>query len=165
MEFAPKGRSEGPKREFLEWFVGFTDGGRAGNFNIKLTDFNNNNFKYVQFTSLRLQIGLHKDDITVLEYIMNNLKCGHISKSDNRINYFVNDINSLKNNLLINWIRITLKNKIWKINQLWTGDGYSFVEKGSFPYPDEGWIWIFFSYTKKNCILKKIREKNPELDN
>lgn len=89
MEFAPKGRSEGPKREFLEWFVGFTDG--EGNFNIKLTDFNHNNFKYVQFT---FQIGLHKDDITVLEYIMNNLKCGHISKSDNRINYFVNDINS-----------------------------------------------------------------------
>ena len=95
MEFAPKGRSEGPKREFLEWFVGFTDG--EGNFNIKLTDFNNNNFKYVQFT---FQIGLHKDDITVLEYIMNNLKCGHISKSDNRINYFVNDINSLKNIIL-----------------------------------------------------------------
>lgn len=26
---------------------------------------------------------------------MNTLKCGHISKSNNKINYFVNDINSL----------------------------------------------------------------------
>ena len=79
------------KREFLDWFVGFTDG--EGNFNIKITGLNNNNsFKNVQFT---FQIGLHKDEIKVLEYIMNNLKCGHISKSNNRINYFVNDLNSL----------------------------------------------------------------------
>ena len=72
-------------------------GGRAGNFNIKLTDFNHNNFKYVQFT---FQIGLHKDDIQVLEFIMNTLKCGHISKSGNRVNYFINDKNSLLNIVL-----------------------------------------------------------------
>lgn len=91
-------------RQFIEWFVGFTDA--EGNFNIKLTnssprnlgcssaatDLEENTFKYVQFT---FQIGLHKDDLDVLEYIMNTLKCGHISKSNNKINYFVNDLNSL----------------------------------------------------------------------
>lgn len=89
-------------KEFIEWFVGFTDG--EGNFNIKLTGLypsvacanpggiKDNTFKNVQFT---FQIGLHKDEIEVLEYIMNTLQCGHISKSQNRINYFVNDINSL----------------------------------------------------------------------
>ena len=78
------------KREFLEWLVGFTDG--EGNFNIKITGLNNKTFKNVQFT---FQIGIHKDEIEVLEYIKNNLKCGHISKSKDRINYFVNDQNSL----------------------------------------------------------------------
>jgi len=78
------------RKEFIEWFVGFTDG--EGNFNIRLTDLTDNTFKNVQFT---FQIGLHKDEIEVLEYIMKTLQCGHISKSQNKINYFVNDINSL----------------------------------------------------------------------
>ena len=77
-------------REFLEWFIGFTDG--EGNFHIRLNALKENTYKSAQFT---FQIGLHKDDAKVLEYIMNTLKCGHISKSNNKINYFVNDINSL----------------------------------------------------------------------
>lgn len=40
------------RKEFIEWFVGFTDG--EGNFNIKLTGLTDNTFKYVQFT---FQIG------------------------------------------------------------------------------------------------------------
>lgn len=79
-------------RNFIEWFVGFTDG--EGNFHIRLTDLNNNTFKSVQFT---FQIGLHKDDLKVLEYIMYTLKCGHISKYENRVNFFVNDKDSLLN--------------------------------------------------------------------
>lgn len=67
---------------------------REGNFNIKLTGLQENTFKNVQFT---FQIGLHIDDIETLQYIKDNLKCGHISKSGNRVNYFVNDINSLIN--------------------------------------------------------------------
>ena len=80
------------EKSFLEWFVGFTDS--EGNFNIKITGLTDNTFKNVQFT---FQIGLHKDEIKVLEYIMSILKCGHISKSKSkdRINYFINDINSL----------------------------------------------------------------------
>lgn len=77
-------------KQFIEWLVGFTDA--EGNFNIKLTDLKDNTFKYVQYT---YQIGLHEDDIEVLEYIMNTLKCGHISRSKGKANYFVNDLNSL----------------------------------------------------------------------
>lgn len=77
-------------KQFIEWFTGFTDA--EGNFNIKLTDLKENTFKYVQFT---FQIGLHEDDVHVLEYIMNTLKCGHISRSNNKVNYFVNDLYSL----------------------------------------------------------------------
>lgn len=75
---------------FLEWFVGFIDA--QGNFNINIRGLSENTFKNAQFT---FQIGLHKDDEGVLNYIMNTLKCGHISKSKDRINYFVNDRNSL----------------------------------------------------------------------
>jgi len=77
---------------FIEWFVGFSDG--EANFNINLTALKNNTFNNVQFT---FQIGLHKDEIKVLEYIMNTLKCGHISKSGNKVNFFVNDQPSLLN--------------------------------------------------------------------
>ena len=78
------------QKNFLDWFVGFTDA--EGNFNIKITGLSENTFKNAQFT---FQIGLHKDDEPVLNYIMNTLKCGHISKSKDKINYFVNDRNSL----------------------------------------------------------------------
>ena len=52
------------KSEFLEWFVGFADA--EGNFNIRLTNLSDNTYKSAQFT---FQIGLHKDEIEVLEYI------------------------------------------------------------------------------------------------
>lgn len=77
-------------KQFIEWLVGFTDA--EGNFNLKLTDLKDNTFKYVQYT---YQISLHEDDIEVLKYIMNTLKCGHISRSKGKANYFVNDLNSL----------------------------------------------------------------------
>lgn len=59
-----------------------------------MTALKDNTFKSVQFT---FQIGLHKDEIKVLEYIMNTLKCGHISKSGDKVNFFVNDQYSLLN--------------------------------------------------------------------
>lgn len=77
-------------KEFLEWLVGFTDG--EGNFYIKITGLSENTFKSVQFT---YQIGLHKDDEEVLNLIKNTLNCGHITRSNNKVNYFINDINSL----------------------------------------------------------------------
>lgn len=70
--------------------MGFSDG--ESNFHIRLIALTDNTYKSAQFT---FQIGLHKDEIKVLEYIMNTLKCGHISKSKDKVNFFVNDINSL----------------------------------------------------------------------
>lgn len=78
------------ENKFLEWFVGFTDA--EGNFNIKITGLNVNIYKNAQFT---FQIGLHKDDEPVLIYIKSKLRCGHISRSKDRVNFFVNDRNSL----------------------------------------------------------------------
>lgn len=54
-----------------------------------------NTYNNAQFT---FQIGLHKDDEAVLNYIKNTLKCcaeQNISKSKDKINYFINDRNSL----------------------------------------------------------------------
>jgi hypothetical protein len=44
---------------------------------------------------LTFQIGLHIDDLSLLEYIKNKLNCGHISITPSRCNYFVNDKTSL----------------------------------------------------------------------
>ncbi len=83
------------QKDFLEWFAGFTDA--EGNFNIKITALGEDTYKNAQFT---FQIGLHKNDEPVLNYIMTSLKCGHISKSKDRVNFFINDRNSLLNVIL-----------------------------------------------------------------
>ena len=71
--------------------MGFSES--EGNFHIGLVALNDNTYKSARFI---FQIALHKDEIKVLEYIMNTLKCGHTSMSGkDKINYFVNDINSL----------------------------------------------------------------------
>ena len=49
---------------------------------------------------LTFQIGLHIDDLPILEYIKNKLNCGHISISGNKCNYFINDKDSLLQILL-----------------------------------------------------------------
>jgi len=76
--------------EFLEWFSGFTDA--EGNFNITLQKLKENNYTNAMLT---FQIGLHIDDLSLLEYIKNKLNCGHISITTSRCNYFVNDKTSL----------------------------------------------------------------------
>lgn len=76
--------------EFLEWFSGFTDA--EGNFNITLRKLNNNKYTSVMLT---FQIGLHIDDLSVLEVIKEKLNCGHIFISGSKCNYFVNDKASL----------------------------------------------------------------------
>lgn len=78
------------KTDFLEWFSGFTDG--EGNFNITLRKLNNNTYSTAMLT---FQITLHLNDLPLLEYIKENLKCGHVSISGSRCNYFVNDKESL----------------------------------------------------------------------
>jgi cytochrome c oxidase subunit 3 len=75
---------------FLEWLSGFTDG--EGNFNISLRNLNNDKYNSVILT---YQIGLHIDDLNLLQFIKIKLNCGHISISGSRCNYFVNDQASL----------------------------------------------------------------------
>lgn len=79
-------------KNFLEWLIGFTDA--EGNFNLSLKNFKDNSYHSLMLT---FQIGLHIDDIHVLNLIKNKLGCGHISISGNRCNYFVNDRKSLIN--------------------------------------------------------------------
>lgn len=80
---------------FVEWFTGFVDA--EGNFNITLRKFNVNSYTNAMLT---FQIGLHINDLPILEYIKNKLSCGKISISGNKCNYFINVKDSLLQILL-----------------------------------------------------------------
>ena len=82
-------------KNFIGWLVGFTDA--EGNFNISLKGLQGNRYNSLILT---FQIGLHIDDLYILEYIKDKLNCGNISKSGDRCNYFVNDQKSLINVVL-----------------------------------------------------------------
>ena len=82
-------------KNFINWLVGFTDA--EGNFNISLKGLQGNTYNSL---NLIFQIGLHKDDLYILEYIKDKLNCGNISKSGDKCNYFVNDQKSLINVVL-----------------------------------------------------------------
>jgi cytochrome c oxidase subunit 3 len=90
-----KGKTFYLHKNFLQWFVGFVDA--EGNFNISLRNFKEN--KYNSYI-LTFQIGLHIDDIDILNSIHKKLKSGHISVSGYRCNYFINDKDSLINVIL-----------------------------------------------------------------
>lgn len=77
-------------QNFLEWLAGFTDA--EGNFNISLRNFKENKYNSLLLT---FQIGLHIDNLDLLKFIQAKLKCGHISVSGSRCNFFVNDQTSL----------------------------------------------------------------------
>jgi len=92
-------------KTFLEWLVGFTDA--EGNFTIILRDNpkvrNNillkgrkrsNVSKYVNLT---FQIGLHVADLSTLKFIQKELRCGNISVSKNKCNYYVSNYDSIIN--------------------------------------------------------------------
>lgn len=105
-------------KNFLEWLSGFTDS--EGNFSITLRNkriipniINKDSSKTSTLTKqdsqevfssamLTFQIGLHIDDLKVLETIKHKLQCGNISisKVNNRCNYSVNDRFSLLNIIL-----------------------------------------------------------------
>lgn len=102
-------------KNFIEWFVGFTDA--EGNFSITLKENKNinicnsilrnlhnkkdNNNTISQYTNLTFQIGLHVANLDTLEYIKRELKCGNISISKNRCNYYVSDYQSIKNIIIL----------------------------------------------------------------
>jgi LAGLIDADG endonuclease len=79
---------DGISINFLNWFVGFTDG--EGNFTIGV---NKNN---VSFT---FNIEVHIDDIQSLEEIKKNLKVGYIMKlkTKNNVRYTVKKLDHIKN--------------------------------------------------------------------
>ena len=66
----------------------FTDA--SGNFNISLRNFNLFDNKYNSLI-LTFQIGLHIDDLNLLQFIKEKLNCGYILISSSRCNYFIND--------------------------------------------------------------------------
>jgi hypothetical protein len=84
-----------PNKLFIEWLVGFSDA--ESNFNISLRNFKDNKYNSLILT---YQIGLHIDDLQVLNFIKTNLGCGKISISGNRCNFFVNDRYSLINTIV-----------------------------------------------------------------
>lgn len=75
---------------FIEWLTGFADA--ESNFHISLKYREGNEFKSYQLT---FQIGLHIDDLNALQSIQHSLKCGGISVSGKKCNYYVNDFYSL----------------------------------------------------------------------
>ena len=57
---------------------------------------------------LTFQIGLHIDDLFILEYIKNYLNCGHISISGKFCNYFINDCCPIVLNLTVPLLLLAL---------------------------------------------------------
>ena len=82
------------ERSFLLWLSGFVDA--EGNFNISLRNLDEVGLKYNSLL-LTFQIGLHIKDLSILKVIQQKLHCGHISISNDRCNYFINDHDSLIN--------------------------------------------------------------------
>lgn len=82
--------NELPPKEFIEWFVGFTDA--EGSFSIKIQKEN--------YISLMFTIELHKDDVEVLHKIANSLGIGKvlINKNKDSALFFISkfeDINTV----------------------------------------------------------------------
>lgn len=74
-------------KEFIEWFVGFTDG--EGNFLIKL----DSSKKSVSF---RFKINLHRDELNTLKYIHQNLGVGRVKiLSDKAVTFEITDPNEI----------------------------------------------------------------------
>lgn len=76
---------------FINWFVGFTDG--EGCFQI----INNKTKKTVTFSFV---INLHLDDKNTLEYIQQNLGVGKIKSRNTSVKFEITDYNSIKNILI-----------------------------------------------------------------
>lgn len=87
--------------------MGFTDA--EGNFSITLRDNpnykinilkDNKEFKInnvSKYVSLTFQVGLHVADLKTLKFTQKELRCGNISVSKNKCNYYISDYYSIKN--------------------------------------------------------------------
>lgn len=79
------------KLQFIEWFVGFADG--ESNFSI-IPKYDEN--KQLNRFSFRFTIGLHIDDISVLQRIKQELQIGTIQISQKECKYVISDKESVK---------------------------------------------------------------------
>ena len=151
-----KNKSKNTKEilEFLEWFVGFTDA--EGNFNISLKKLTENNYLSAMLT---FQIGLHLDDLIVLEYIKKKLNCGHISISGNKCNFF-------SNSCFCKHIAASKSNKeslfniilpIFNLVKLNSSKYFQFIIFFCFYFKTKVKMKKqLFSLMKKNILLKKV---------
>jgi cytochrome c oxidase subunit 3 len=91
-------------KAFLEWLVGFTDA--EGNFSITIRDNprflkNKTDINIIpKYVSLTYQIGIHINHLRTLKYIQKELKCGNISITKNRCNFYISDFNSIINTVI-----------------------------------------------------------------
>jgi cytochrome c oxidase subunit 3 len=89
---------------FLEWLVGFTDA--EGNFSITIRDYprfikNKTEINIMpKYVNLTYQIGMHINHLSTLKYIQKELKCGNISISKNKCNFYISDFNSIINTVI-----------------------------------------------------------------
>ncbi len=89
----PKGKVEKPNKiskEFLQWFVGFSDAESA------FLIYTKNN-REVHFL---FQITLHLDDIAVLHFIRNTLNVGTVSIKDNACSFRVNSFSMIVDTII-----------------------------------------------------------------
>ena len=77
--------------EFKQWLVGFTDA--EGCFRIGI---NNKN----RVISFNFAIGIHIDDLDVLEFIKNKLNCGNIYTNENGATFIITNISDIQNILI-----------------------------------------------------------------
>jgi hypothetical protein len=84
--------------------VGFTDA--EGNFSITIRDNprflkNKTDINIIpKYVSLTYQIGIHINHLRTLKYIQKELKCGNISITKNRCNFYISDFNSIINTVI-----------------------------------------------------------------
>lgn len=92
-------------REFIEWFVGFTDG--EGNFLIKIDPSKKS-------VSFRFKINLHLDELNTLKYIKKNLGVGRVKNLNDRAVTFQmtnpDEIKQIIIPLFTNYPLLTIKN-------------------------------------------------------
>jgi hypothetical protein len=79
------------KVQFIQWFVGFSDGESSFSIVPKKDDKG----KINRFTFM-FSIGLHQDDIDVLYTIQKSLGIGKVRKSNNECKFTVNDIKGIQ---------------------------------------------------------------------
>ena len=89
--------------KFLEWFVGLCEA--ESNFFIRLRKNAKEEVSGIEFV---FRISLHKDDVKVLEYIKNTLKCGRLNTERDVLVFTVSQLNDIETVLIPIFEKFTL---------------------------------------------------------